>query len=68
MIFKRFLSSFLSTTSKAAVRSNSARATQSPLSQAFDSFVLILKQAVSVLKFFLKPCGQLLVGSVFSFS
>jgi hypothetical protein len=42
---------FLSTTSKVAVRSNNARAAKSPLSPEFESFVLILRQAVSVLKF-----------------
>jgi hypothetical protein len=56
MILRRFLRRLLSTTSNVAVKSKDARAAKPPLSQAFKSFVCISRQAVSVLKFLLKPC------------
>jgi len=39
-----------------AVKFKDTRAAKPPLSQAFESFVCISRQAVSVLKFLLKPC------------
>ena len=67
MIFRRFLRRFLSTTSNAAVKSKDARAAKPPLSQAFESFVSISMQAVSVLKFLLNHADNFQLGQLFLF-